>query len=124
MPTLAQLLRDLPDKQCGHVPKVFRYIVDVDMVLCHNGATEINYANGVPGTGTKLVLDANEPAHDGGLVWRLKYPPKVLYFVPEKPAAHGQLDGLPPETLPIFPKTTNFECLRTGASTTKTSPTK
>ena len=107
--TLAKLLRDLPDKKCEGVAKVFRFVADYDMVLTKNFATELGGANGVPGKGTRLVLDPKEPPYPGGPsgVWRLKYRPLVLHFTPKNPR-HKPIEGLPEGVLPVFPTSVTF----------------
>ena len=106
---LAKLLRDLPDKKCEGVAKVFRFVADYDMVLTKNFATELGGANGVPGKATRLVLDPREPDYPGGSsgVWRLKYRPLVLHFAPKHPR-HKPIEGLPEGVLPVFPTTVTF----------------
>ena len=106
---LAKLLRDVPDKTCEGVAKVFRFVADYDMVLTKNFATELGGANGVPGKGTRLVLDPREPDYPGGPsgVWRLKYRPLVLHFTPKNPR-HKPIEGLPEGVLPVFPTPATF----------------
>lgn len=77
------------------------------LMLLTNVATEADLANGTRGIVTDIILDPREGelTVDAEGLTRLKYPPAMILFKPEK-CTLPPIPGLPHGTIPLFPKKT------------------
>lgn len=88
------------------------------MVLI-NIATEADVSNGTRGTIEEIILDAREERdelekEENGTV-KLKYPPAMILFRPDKPTKH-RFEGIPEGLLPITPSQITFSTRRNDDS--------
>ena len=92
----------LDDKKTGKLAAFVHMAIGMKAMVLLNLATEADIANGTWGQIHDIVLDERErlsvPDEDG--VIRLKYPPAMILFKPDK-KTKLTFEGLPPGVIPI-----------------------
>jgi len=99
----------LDDKKTGKLAAFVHMAIGMKAMVLLNLATEADIANGTRGQIHDIVLDERErlsvPDEDG--VIRLKYPPAMILFKPDK-KTKLTFEGLPPGVIPITPSLVKF----------------
>jgi len=99
----------LDDKKTGKLPVFVWMAIGMKAMVLLNLATEADVANGTRGQIHDIVLDEREglsvPDEDG--VIKLKYPPAMILFKPDK-KTKLTFEGLPPGVIPITPSLVKF----------------
>jgi hypothetical protein len=106
----------LEDKATGKLPATVHMAIGMKAMVLLNIATEADIANGTRGEIQDIILDEREdlsmPDEDGAI--KLKYPPAMLLFKPDK-ETKLMFPGLPPGVIPLTPSQAPFTVIgRTG----------
>ena len=97
------------DKETGKVPASVHIAIGMKAMVLLNVATEADIANGTRGEIQDIILDEREEetsADEEGII-KLKYPPAMLLFKPDR-TSRINFPGLPAGTIPLTPSQTNF----------------
>jgi len=103
-------LAKLDEKKTGKLQDLMEAAVGMKAMVVLNLATEADIANGTRGTITDIVLDPREnglSVDDEGAI-RLKYPPALIKFRPNK-GSNINFEGLDEGIVPIIPSVVTFK---------------
>ena len=109
-------IASLADSKTGKLPDVVQMAIGMKAMVLLNLATEADIANGTRGEIQDIILDEREEMsivdEDGGI--RLKYPPALILFKPDK-GTNLIFQGLPRGVIPLTPSIAKFSVTgRTG----------
>ena len=99
----------LTDNKTGKLPDLVQMAIGMKAMVLLNLATEADIANGTRGEIQDIILDEREETsaidEDGAI--RLKYPPAMILFKPDK-GTKLTFQGLPPGVIPLTPSLAKF----------------
>jgi hypothetical protein len=98
----------LNDVNTGKLPRVVHMAIGMKVMVLLNVATEADIANGTRGEIQYILLDEREElsAPEDGII-RLKYPPAMLLFKPDR-TTKLTFPDLPPGIIPLTPSVAKF----------------
>ena len=97
------------DRDTGKLPASVHMAIGMKAMVLLNLATEADIANGTRGEIQDIILDEREwisAADEDGII-KLKYPPAMLLFKPDRPSSLN-FDGLPAGIIPLTPSQVKF----------------